>query len=823
MIISKTLKKHTSFYKPIKQYNDMNYSFLELQNQYKIIIPQIQRDYAQGRKDINNDKIKSYDFILKIIEVLTKDKPALNLDFVYGYTKKIAENQTAFIPLDGQQRLTTLWLLHWYLSPKKEIEQSDIKMASITDEVKKWLNNFTYETRNSSTRFCEELTEEYLPVSGNVCATIKDANWFMASWLNDPTVVSMLNMIEAIQIQDFDKRKAWENLTENRKITFDYIDIKSDEFKLTDELYIKMNSRGKPLTSFENFKAQFSEILSAEDTDYADKTLDYQETRITFQKYFAFKIDSIWTDLFWSFVMKNEEKIQAVMQNDKTVNKDESPISYCFMNFFVYVAQMCYFKDNLNKIASDFKKDFSVFKKKENALFLFNTLDFFYKISIDKSGQNTENINTFFENLFQKGKIEDSYKGQVRLFDEKEVNLFERCLLEGNSFDNRYRIILYCLVSYAIKYNLKEVNSELRYNIRVIRNLLQATRQKDGDIKYSTNVRINSFGKYWKLFNKIQGEFDEGKFSNVYELLLKNIDNKETDISDDALNNEKEKAQIIINNISNQVIIEAIFKLEEYKHFGGLIHNLNPQKNIDKLIAWSKSVREIWNCSDELIVASLIACNFGGFNTKKDFWFWGQRNDWNKILVGQNKVDNNLSEPIILLLNKYDEKKSSNSTLKPQKILEEIIWEFLNSLTNKNWQYYFCKYKENFLKNSNYYWWNTDEFEHEILGSTGNNPLLSYHINPYVKAVSNRLDNTICQEKLCYERYRYESYLILENNFKLYSKQDGWHIIIPEDQIISDEIRKKYDINEKNIFSESNEKDRIEVAVDFCKEFISNS
>ena len=38
-------------------------------------------------------------------------------------------------------------------------------------------------------------------------------------------------------------------------ITFDYIDIKSDEFKLTDELYKKMNSRGKPLTSFENFKA----------------------------------------------------------------------------------------------------------------------------------------------------------------------------------------------------------------------------------------------------------------------------------------------------------------------------------------------------------------------------------------------------------------------------------------------------------------------------------------------------------------------------------------------------------------------------------------
>ena len=53
---------------------------------------------------------------------------------------------------------------------------------------------------------------------------------------------------------------------------------------------------------------------------------------ITFQKYFAFKIDSIWTDLFWNFEMiKNKS------------------ISSCFMNFFIYVAQMCYFKDNINE------------------------------------------------------------------------------------------------------------------------------------------------------------------------------------------------------------------------------------------------------------------------------------------------------------------------------------------------------------------------------------------------------------------------------------------------------------------------------------------
>ncbi len=498
-------------------------------------------------------------------------------------------------------------------------------------------------------------------------------------------------------------------------------------------------------------------------------------------------------------------------------NKD---ISSCFMNFFIYIAQICYFKDNMNKNTYDFKNDFSVFKKKDNALFLFNTLDFFHRISINESNQvKIININTFFENIFQKGKIDNSYQGQVRLFEDKGVNLFEKCLLEGNQFDNRNRIILYCIVSYVIKYDLKEVNDDLRFYVRVIRNLLQATRQRN-EIVYNTNVRINSFGKYWKLFNQIQEK------GNPYARLLESITNKETDISDDALNNEKVKAKIIVDNIySKPAEIQALFQLEEFKYFGGLIHNLKPKDNIENFIKWSKFVRDIWNCSDDLIIAALITCDFGGFNTKScrlgEMWFWGQKDNWNTILAGLSKIDVKLSDPIITLLNLYDKVKLLNSELKPQEILKEIIEKYLNTLTEKNWQYYFCKYRKYFLSESNYYSWNTDEFEHEILGGTGYNPLLSYHINPYVKAVSNLLDNSMCQENWCYDRYSNESCLILENGFNLYSKENGWHIVIPEKLTIPTDLRKKYNINSLNIFSETNGKDRIEIAVDFCMDLSS--
>ena len=39
--------------------------------------------------------------------------------------------------------------------------------------------------------------------------------------------------------------------------------LKLDEFGLSDDLYIKMNARGKPLTNFETFKARFGQDLEA--------------------------------------------------------------------------------------------------------------------------------------------------------------------------------------------------------------------------------------------------------------------------------------------------------------------------------------------------------------------------------------------------------------------------------------------------------------------------------------------------------------------------------------------------------------------------------
>ena len=87
-------------------------TFWKLISTYRIEIPIIQRDYAQGRLSESASAIRS-ELLESIYAALVYDSP-LDFDFVYGSV----EGDKMF-PLDGQQRLTTFYLLHWYLSQKE--------------------------------------------------------------------------------------------------------------------------------------------------------------------------------------------------------------------------------------------------------------------------------------------------------------------------------------------------------------------------------------------------------------------------------------------------------------------------------------------------------------------------------------------------------------------------------------------------------------------------------------------------------------------------------------------------------------------------------
>ena len=90
------------------------YLVISLFREYEEIkIPIIQRDYAQGRESAKEIR---KNFLNSIKDSLNKQ---LHLDFIYGSVKKLNE-KNVLILLDGQQRITTLFLLYWYAAIKEE-------------------------------------------------------------------------------------------------------------------------------------------------------------------------------------------------------------------------------------------------------------------------------------------------------------------------------------------------------------------------------------------------------------------------------------------------------------------------------------------------------------------------------------------------------------------------------------------------------------------------------------------------------------------------------------------------------------------------------
>ena len=140
-------------------------NFWELLSNHKIEIPIIQRDYAQGRKD--KEEIRN-NFLNALFESITEHHP-IKLDFIYGNLEAGISH-----PLDGQQRLTTLFLLHWYAVVKEQV----LNKANI--EI---LKKFTYETRISSREFCHSLVSNKInfQYGSDPSEYIIDSSWFFLS------------------------------------------------------------------------------------------------------------------------------------------------------------------------------------------------------------------------------------------------------------------------------------------------------------------------------------------------------------------------------------------------------------------------------------------------------------------------------------------------------------------------------------------------------------------------------------------------------------------------------------------------------------------
>lgn len=263
-----------------------------------VVIPIIQRDYAQGRKQ----SADVLDAFLASLRGVLRGEPGqtLDLDFIYGTFED--EGSKVLSLLDGQQRLTTLFLLHWYVAMcEGQLEDFRVRWT------KRGRSRFTYATRPSSLEFLDALANAVLdPPAANIgwsrdlSAILIDSNWFFLSWRSDPTVKACIATLDAIAKGFGITKGLYSRLIDEKQppVTFHFLDL--ERFGLTDDLYIKMNARGKPLTPFENFKAWLVGRVANE----------------PWAKGFDLALDQRWMDIFWRLAPKQNSAAVASAVDD---------------------------------------------------------------------------------------------------------------------------------------------------------------------------------------------------------------------------------------------------------------------------------------------------------------------------------------------------------------------------------------------------------------------------------------------------------------------------------------------------------------------------
>ena len=391
---------------------------------YRIVIPLIQRDYAQGRKDLRTTEVRKQLLIDINSALINSEVPTLDLNFIYGKS-----HNGNFIPLDGQQRLTTLFLV--YLFAFRDSDTCD------------FLSNFSYETRDSSKQFFTSLFEyrkSIFQLEEKPSEIIKDAAWFADSWILDPTIQGALVTLDGItDFFDFQYNYS-EVLTSetNYRVAFNFLDI--EDLGSEDELYIKLNSRGRPLTDFENFKARFISRVHEIDTKLANDI--------------ALKLDTKWTDTIWRF--------------------DKNRFDINFLNLFE-IALI----NNLDSLDYSQRENWTtniVFEdiKLENIELIASVLDFL-----------TENMNSKVSHVLEKAIINKSLKDRV-YFHFISLYLLHSGKILDDKFKSWYRIFR----------NLTD-NSEIDYQQpyeRAIRGINEQINHLSDLIYYlSQNNRITGF------------------------------------------------------------------------------------------------------------------------------------------------------------------------------------------------------------------------------------------------------------------------------------------------------------------------------------------
>lgn len=630
-----------------------------------IEIPLIQRDYAQGREGIAVGRIRD-NFLDVLHQAVTLDK-SVSLDFVYG---DVVEG--VLRPLDGQQRLTTLFLLHWYLAVRADrLQQTQL-----------W-KQFSYATRPSARLFCERLVECQLPHEiDEPSAWIEDQLWYLFTWRHDPTIQSMLVMLDAMheRFRVDDCAAAWDRLVDPEQPAISFHLLPIQQMGLSEDLYIKMNSRGKPLTPFENFKAIFEQTLEASCPERV--------------KEFAMKIDQQWSDVLWPY------------HGGDFIVDDE------FLRYLEFVTELCEWREGRLETGSLDTRAERVFgsdnpRAAEHLDFLFQAFDTW----VDKD------IAAAFSDLLlaESPSLDSSVTNQVVLFGPQagvDINLFADCCRSYGSIRGRNRVfgLPQTLLLYALLLHRIHETDEFPRRLRIVRNLVEAS---------GNELRLE---KMPALLEDVQRIVVDGTLEGIPAF-------NQAQTSDERL-----KAALIA---MHPELKRALFQLEDQSLLRGSVaaFELEPATIADRADAFHQlfSDSSHWPA---LTGALLAVGDYSRQRKNSRFFQFGSGSNavpWRELLTGVAR--SNLTRTRDVLMQVLDEVARSEGTLSD--CLEAIQARFLQvreEAEEFDWRYYFVKYPAMRSGKSGIYVGSAGELGYSVC-MLNKQRMTSYYRDPYLLAI----------------------------------------------------------------------------------------
>lgn len=581
----------------------------------EIEIPRIQRDYAQGRQTPDVCRIRKR-FLESLHKALTEG-PAIKLDFVYGNIEG-----GKLVPLDGQQRLTTLFLLHWYVA----------KHEGIDAERAKCLRGFTYRTRRSARIFCQYLAG-FTPDFGRdkLSADITDQAWMPLDWRNDPTIRAMLTMIDDIHEKFRSTSGLWEQL-EQGAIGFYFLPLTAMSMN-ADDLYVKMNSRGKPLTEFEHFKAEWERTLRQKGEEVG-----------RLGKEIAHKIDTTWTDMLWPY------------RGSNNIIDDE------FVRYFAYLCALIFYKSYpAEPIPADtFDLVQQLFAEKDAAEALENVR--FIERGFD-CWCGVGDIGAFFGRyLSDMGEHED---GKSLVEKGKGINLFLDCCnnfgIMQNTLARKFPVgrmlLLYAFIIF--RQNADKVSeSQWVRRLRVVCNLI-----KNSD-------------------NELREERMKDLLTQTEEIVLEgHIDLHEDDKDFKGFNIEQTKEEIEKQAwlAANESLAPTLFRLEDHPLLYGAVRAIG----LENVASYCDKFYTLMQCDRKLISCALLT--FGDCSARVNWRYQiGAPHDSSWARLFHQAKEEVRRDILLSLMDKADPMTND--------ALQKIIDDYLATCTTYDWRHYIVKY-----------------------------------------------------------------------------------------------------------------------------------